>query len=127
MNFNVFEYVTYIDVDISLMVQCNLCDAKFVTPKIYNIKRHYTSVHLYEFEPLRAKRQAESDNCPTTVKQPRKPVLFNGFLDSEDYLRNCVLNHTEGALSFEYWDKKSTRRHHEAYTAYFGVNVSGKS
>lgn len=127
MNFNVFEYVAYVDVDTSSVVKCNLCIATFAAPKPYNIKRHYISVHHYEFEPIRLKRHADCDNCPNTVKTPRKPVLFNGFLDSEDYITNCVLNHTEGALSFAYWDKKSTRRTHEAYTSFFGVNVSGKS
>lgn len=115
MELNVFDFVFLVDKDNSEKVQCKLCSSTFNIPKMYNIKRHYASIHNKEFNPLR-KRQSTGDKFPIAVKRsrPQVPELFNTFLDAHDYIGTCVRNHTECGLPFIYWDTKSTRRIHKA-------------
>lgn len=109
-------------------VRCVLCGAPFQSPPLRSsVQRHFTDQHGYNFAPERGpKRISESSPVSARAKVRKCDALKIGFNDAEEYIRNCVILHVTGNLSYEFWNLPAARKIHEPFEKYFNVSVKGR-
>lgn len=123
MEFNISELLVSVENVPGCVGLCKMCGQSFKI--LTNIRRHYKEKHKFNF--LGSRKRSTGNRTSQPSKKFKPGEWINSFRDPDDFVNNCLLMHTENALPYAFWNKKSTKRMNKPFMDYFGVNISGKS
>lgn len=90
--------------------ECNICK-KFLCNRLDNIRRHYQTRHLAEYERI--------GGATRMVKTP--------LTTKEMYIDNIVEIHCTGNCAFRFWNMPAMQRNQACFSTEFGVACSASS
>lgn len=126
MEFNLSELIVELDSANKYAAKCMLCGQPFKGPIVKgNIKRHFKEQHQYKFISNRSEKRTSDGGTRQPSKRFKKAVLFSDFRDSDDFVNNCILMHSDNALPYAFWNKSSTKRLVQPYSDMYKVTISG--